>query len=122
MTYSLDFRQKVFQLKQKRHLTFEQTSQHFDIPIRTLFRWQQQPEPKRNRNKPATKIDMDRLAKDIELHPDDYQWERAKRFGVTQSAIKYALTRLGVSYKKNLETSQGGRGGTYQLPKNNKQL
>ena len=55
------------------------------------------------RNKPATKINMDRLEKDIERHPDDYQWERGKRFGVTQSAIHYALQHLGVSYKKTLQ-------------------
>ena len=62
-----------------------------------------------SRNKPATKIDMDRLEKDIERHPDDYQWERGKRLGVTQSAIHYALQRLGVSYK------------TLQHPKTNQQ-
>ena len=52
------------------------------------------------RNKPATKINMDGLEKDIDRHPDDYQRERGKRLGVTQSAIHYALQRLGVSYKK----------------------
>ena len=55
------------------------------------------------RNKPATKINMDRLEKDIERHPDDYQWEPGKRLGMTQSAIHYALQRLGVSYKKTLQ-------------------
>jgi len=51
------------------------------------------------RNKPATKINMDRREKDIERHLDDYQWQPGQRFGVTQSAIHYALQRLGVSYK-----------------------
>jgi len=37
MTYSLDFRQKVFAVKAKKNLTFEETSERFDIPIRTLF-------------------------------------------------------------------------------------
>jgi len=120
MTYSLDFRQKVFQIKEKRKLTFEQTSDYFDISIRTLFRWSKQLEPKQYRNKPATKIDMDELAKEVKLRPDEYQWERAKRFGVTQSAIQYALKRLGVSYKKNTETPKGKRIGTYHLPRNNR--
>ena len=100
MTYSLDFRTKVFRIKEKKGLTFEQVSDHFDISIRTLFRWQKKLEPTMTRNKPATKINMDRLEKDIERHPDDYQWEPGKRLGVTQSAIHYALQRLGVSYKK----------------------
>ena len=41
MTYPLQFREKVFAIKDKFDLTFEETSQPFDIPIRTLFRWQQ---------------------------------------------------------------------------------
>ena len=109
MTYSLDFRTKVFRIKEKKGLTFEQVSDHFDISIRTLFRWQKKLEPTMTRNKPATKINMDGLEKDIERHPDDYQWEPGKRLGVTQSAIHYALQRLGVSYK------------TLQHPKTNQQ-
>lgn len=103
MTYSLDFRTKVFRIKEKKGLTFEQVRDQFDISIRTLFRWQKKLEPTMTRNKPATKINMDRREKDIERHPDDYQWEPGKRLGVTQSAIHYALQRLGVSYKKTLQ-------------------
>jgi len=55
------------------------------------------------RNQPATKINMDRREKDIERHPDDCQWQPGQRLGVTQSAIHYALPRLGVSYKKTLQ-------------------
>ena len=102
MTYSLDFRQKVFAYKTKKGLTFEQTSEHFDIGIRTLFRWQSKIEPCSTRNKPAIKIDMEALAKDIQDSPDDYQWERAARFKVTQQAITKALRRLNISYKKTL--------------------
>ena len=122
MTYSLDFRQKVFAYKAKKELTFEQTSEHFDIGIRTLFRWQSNMEPCSTRNKPATKIDMEVLAQEVEDSPDDYQWERAARFNVTQPAITKALKRLNISYKKNTTTSQGQRRGTYQLPTKNKGL
>ena len=51
MTYPLKFRQKVFVVKDKFHLTFEQTSERFDIPIRTLFRWQNKLEPCLTRTK-----------------------------------------------------------------------
>ena len=101
MTYSLDFRQRVFAYKAKKGLTFEQTSEHFDIGIRTLFRWQSKIEPCLTRNKPATKIDMEALAKDVQEAPDDYQWERAARFNVTQQAVAKALQRLSITYKKN---------------------
>ena len=57
MTHSLDFRQKVFAMKEKNSWTFEQTSKHFEISVRTLYRWQQKMEPSLTRNKPATKLD-----------------------------------------------------------------
>ena len=76
-------------------------------------------EPCSTGNKPATKIDMEVLAQEVEDSPDDYQWERAARFNVTQPAITKALKRLDISYKKNTTTSQGQRRGTYQLPTKN---
>ena len=106
MTYSLQFRQKIFSIKKKFHLTFEQTSQRFDVPIRTLFRWQRNMAPCTTCNKPATKLDMVQLAKDVELSPDAYQWERAKRLGVSERTIGYGLKRLKLRYKKNAQPSQ----------------
>ena len=106
MTYCLDFREIVMDYKAKEGLTFEQTSHHFGVGIRTLFRWNKALSPCRHRQKPATKIDMDALKADIQDWPDDYQWERAKRLGVSQSCIHYALKRLGVSYKKTLKHSK----------------
>ncbi len=53
--------------------------------------------------KPATKVDMQALAKDVPSHPDD-QWERAKRLGVCQPAIHYALKRTHITFKKNTKT------------------
>ena len=107
MTYPLQFRQKVFSTKEKFHLTFEQTSQRFDVPIRTLFRWQRKMAPCMTRDKPATRLDMAQLARDVEQAPDAYQWERAKRLGVAERTIGYGLQRLRISYKKNTPTSQG---------------
>ncbi len=44
---------------------------------------------------------MKALEKDVKDNPDHYQYERAKKFGVSQSAIFYALKRLNISNKKN---------------------
>uniref|UniRef100_UPI001FCA2CB5 IS630 transposase-related protein n=1 Tax=Xenorhabdus vietnamensis TaxID=351656 RepID=UPI001FCA2CB5 len=55
-------------------------------------------------NKPATKIPDEGLIADVQNFPDDYQWERAKRLGVSQSAIHYALKRLRITQKKNAPT------------------
>ena len=97
--------------KTKKGLTFEQTSHHFDIGIRTLFRWSSSLSPCNKRQKPATKIDMDALKHDVENSPDAYQCERALRCGVHQSTMYYALKRLGISYKKNTTTSKSQRRG-----------
>ncbi|WP_237388137.1 IS630 transposase-related protein [Xenorhabdus sp. Sc-CR9] len=106
MGYSLDFRKRVLAYKDKHSLTFEQTSAHFEVAIRTLFRWSDNIEPCVTRNKPPTKISDETLLIDVQNYPDDYQWERAKRLGVTQSAIHYALKRLNINVKKNAKTSQ----------------
>ena len=104
MTYPLEFRRKVFATKEKFQLTFQETSERFDIPIRTIFRWQRQLEPRTQRNKPATKVDMEKLAQHVKNHPDAYLRERAQVFGVTFQAIHCALKRLNISYKKNTTT------------------
>ena len=107
MIYSLQFRQKVFSTKKEFHLTFAQTNQRFDVPIRTLFRWQRKIALCMTRDKPATRLAMAELAKDVAMAPDAYQWERAKRLGVAERTMGYGLQRLRISYKKNPQTSQG---------------
>jgi hypothetical protein len=42
------------------------------------------------------------LAQDVKNNPDAYQYERAKRLGVSKQGINHALKRLGVTYKKSL--------------------
>lgn len=105
MSYSLDFRKHVMKIKKEKKLTFEKTSKRFGIGIRSLFRWQREIEPKLNRNKPATKVDMEGLKQDVQKNPEAYLSERAKRFGVSVTGIFYALRRLNISYKKNSVSS-----------------
>ena len=107
MAYSIDFRQRVLAYKEKNKLTFEQTSVHFGIAIRTLFRWANRIEPCKTRNKPPLKIFDDILRNDVAAFPDDYQWERAKRLNVSQSAIHYALRRLNITFKKKSDAPKG---------------
>lgn len=91
-------------IKETEGLTLEEAAKRFKIGIASLVRWKISPEPKKTRNKKASKIDMQALAEDVKNYPDLYQSERAKRFGVRQSAIHYALRRLKLSYKKNPST------------------
>jgi len=120
MSYSIDYRQRVFEIKEREGLTFEETMKRFGVGIATLFRWQKRMEPREKRNKPATKIDMERLKKDVKKRADAYLMERAERFQVSVSGMYYALKRLGISYKKNSASPQGGRKGTYEVPARNK--
>ena len=116
MTYSSDFRRKVLSVREKEGLTIAEVAARFCVGVASVVRWLRNPDPRRTRNKPATKIDMEELASDILEHPDAYQYERARRLGVSVQGINYALRRLGVSYKKNAGAPQGTRRRTAHLP------
>jgi transposase len=107
MSYSLNFRKQVFKLQKEYNLSLRETAARFNVPVRTLQRWKARIAPKTQRNKPATKIDMEALRKHLEDYPDAYQYERAKLFGVSPNCILYALRRLSISHKKNAGPSQG---------------
>jgi transposase len=106
MTYSVDFRKKVLDIKEKEGLSFAKVAERFSIGIASVVRWTKNIDAKIKRNKPATKIDMELLKKDIEEYPDAYQYERGERLGVSAMGIGHALKRLGVTYKKNPQSSK----------------
>ena len=117
MSYSKDFRKQLFKVMQKEKLTTKEASKRFGISIRSVFRWKHKAEPSKTRNKPATKIDMDVLKKDINTYPDGYLNERAERLGVSRSGIFCAMRRLKVSYKKNAYPSKTRRRTAWYLQK-----
>jgi transposase len=106
MCYSLDFRKKVLSVKARDNLTLKAVSTRFDIGTASVSRWLKRIKPDLTRNKPAIKIDMQLLQKDVDKYPHDYQFERAQRFNVSNSCILFALRRLGISYKKNATSSK----------------
>ncbi|MEZ5813252.1 MAG: IS630 transposase-related protein [Alphaproteobacteria bacterium] len=116
MTYSSDFRRKVLSVREKEGLTIAQVATRFCVGVASVTRWIKTPDPKLTRHKPATKIDMDALAHDVLDYPDAYQYERARRLGVSEKGIGHALRRMGVSYKKKSEASEGRRRRTALLP------
>jgi len=117
MTYSVDLRGKALEIKKKEKLSYKETAKRFGVSRASLVRWNKVLEPRANRNKPATRIDMEALKQDIEERPDAYQYERAEKLKVSRRGIQHALKRLGVSYKKNLSSSQGRwRKKIYLLP------
>lgn len=102
MTYSSDFRRKVLSVREQEGLTISEVAARFCVGVASVVRWLKHPEPKRMRNKPATKIDMQALARDVKDFPDAYQYERAQRLGCSAQGIAHALRRLKVTYKKTL--------------------
>lgn len=98
--YSMDFRKPVFLIKERENLSIAEVAKRFGLGKDTVFRWSKRIEMRCTRNQPATKIPPNELKQDVEKYPDAYQYERAKRLGVSQRGIGYALKRLGISRKK----------------------
>lgn len=117
MTYSLDFRRKVLEVREKEKVSLAKVAKRFGIGLNTVMRWTKRIESKKTRHKPAIKIDREALKRDIEKYPDAYMYERAKRLGVSKNGIWHALKRLKVSYKKKSSASQSRfRKAVYILP------
>lgn len=117
MTYSLDFRRKVLAVREEEGLTIAEVAERFCVGVASVVRWINRVEPCLTRNKPATKIDRIKLARDVREHPDAYQAERAARLGVSEKGIGHALRRMGISYKKKPAAPQSGRRRTAVLPR-----
>lgn len=109
MTYSLDFRKKVLTIRTEEGLSFAQAAKRFGVSVNSIFLWSKNLEPKRTKDRPSIKIDTDTLLEDIKKYPDAYNYERANRLNVSASGIFCAMKRLGITYKKNVQSSKGMR-------------
>jgi transposase len=108
MAYSHHFIKKVLKLKSE-GMSFLKLSSKFNISVRTIQEWLKGNLPKGTRNKPNTKLDIERLKQDITKYPDAYLKERAIRLGVSDYCISYNLKKLNITYKKNTNSSQSRR-------------
>ena len=91
LVYSLDCRKQVLKVKQTDKLTCQEVSDRFGLSIRALLRWQQRIIPKTKPNKPSTKLNLEAWHQDVEDNLDHFQYQGAKKCGVSRSAIYYAL-------------------------------
>jgi transposase len=69
---------------EKENLTLEEAAKRFDVGSASISRWKLNPEPTNRRNRPAQKIDMNKLKEDVELNPDSFAYERAARFAMNK--------------------------------------
>ena len=105
MTYPLEFRKKVMEVKAKHGLTYQQTANRFCIGKNAIIRWHRCLEPKHCKDRPSIKLDILKLQHDVEHYPDACQYERAERLNVSSSCVFYALRRIKISFKKNFCSS-----------------
>lgn len=108
MTYPVQFRKKVLEIKADKKLSFEDVAKRFGLSKTTVFKWSKNLEPQKFRNKAWKKLSKEDLLDDIEKYPDSYSYERAKRLGLSPSGIRYAMKSLKVTYKKNPKSSKSG--------------
>jgi len=122
MSHPVSFRRHVLRVKEREGLSFGETADRFSVGIASVKRWSKRLEPKPYVRKKPRKLDPAALAQDVIDHPDAYQYERAARFGVSPKAIWQALRKLGVTYKKNPASPEGGRRCSAHLPAENREI
>ena len=94
MPYSLDFRQKVINFVENGG-KFTETAHVFGIKIATIYRWLSRPKLSATKVKRRRiKLGWKELEKDLKPNPEFKLVDRAKKFGVNQAAIFYALKRI----------------------------
>ena len=104
MAYSKDYRQMILS-KLAEGDSVRQLAEEYQLSTNTIQRWKTYPERKSCKSTP-NKIDDDKLRADVETYPDDYQYERARRFNCTQRGIGIALKRIGITQKKDANSSK----------------
>jgi len=103
MAYSADYKKLAVEYKREGH-TFKELKAIFKIPSTTYYRWEEEYEngfekPKGPRRR-TRKIDLEKLKRAVEEHPDFYLREFAELFGCTPTAIFYALKKINITLKK----------------------
>lgn len=101
MAYSVDLRQRVIDFIESGGSVTE-ASKIFKIGRATIYRWfgREDLTPTKVAHR-KRKIDVEELEKDVAANPDTLLKERAKKFGVTSSALSYQFDKLNITRKKN---------------------
>lgn len=119
MAYSREFREKVWLIKEQDKLSVSKVAKRFGVGKASIVRGSNRIEAQLTRHKPTTKRDMEKWKQEVQRHPEADQYERAERFGVSQTGIGAALRRWGITRKKNILTSWRLTGSTVCLSRKN---
>lgn len=104
MSYEPRYRKRVLEYRATGH-TLQETFSTFKVSISTIRAWERQyREEGHLENKPLNrshkKIDPKKLETYVIANPDAYQSEMAEAFECSPTAIRKALTKLGITRKK----------------------
>ncbi len=104
MSYSKKYRERTIEYRQAGH-TLEETHQTFKVSKSTIQEWEKQLKEtgdleKKELHRGYRKIDPEELKAYVAEHPDAYQSEMAEAFGCSESGIRYALQRYGITRRK----------------------
>jgi len=105
MSYDKKFRESVLRHVEAGHSQTE-TRKLFNLGANTITQWKALKEETGTlENRPLErgwrKIDPEKLRADVEERPEDFNDERALRFGCTGEAIRLALKKEKITLKKN---------------------
>ena len=87
------FRKKVL-AKLKDDYPIRAVTQKCEIDKNTIIEYKKWIEIKRTRPRKSSQVDDDLLPTNVEKYPNDFQYERAIRFGYDKSTIRDTLKRL----------------------------
>jgi len=104
MAYSKDLLKKTIEYLKEGH-TQREARDSFNISLSTVNKWHQQYEQtgKMEDKKPcrkAKKLEPEKLTAYVEAHPDAYLKEIGKAFDCSDTAVRKAFKRLGITRKK----------------------
>ena len=104
MAYESKFRERVLKYLEKGH-TIKEAHEAFEVGTTTIKEWKKLKAEtgcleKRPLKRTAKKLCPEQLKAYVNSKPDSYQDEIAEAFSCTQSAVSYALKRLGITRKK----------------------
>jgi transposase len=86
----------------------KETMETFGVSKDAIYDWEKQYKEKghlecKPLERSGRKITREALQKDVDEKPDDFNYERAKRFNCTAEAIRQALKRYKITRKKNAQ-------------------
>jgi len=105
MAYSEDFRKRVLEYMEEGH-SWEETRLTFKISNTAISNWRKnyketgEVKDAPPRRKAYRKLNPEKLMEYIKEHPDAYQKEIGAAFGCSDTAVRKAFKRLGITRKK----------------------